>query len=44
MFKALGQVILLIAIVHMFGAATSAFEHALVAVFEAIEQNAQQLQ
>jgi hypothetical protein len=41
MFRAIGQVILLFALLHVFGNAFHAFEEALVATFEAIERSAE---
>lgn len=37
MFRAIGFVIMLAAIVHVFGAAVQSFENALVATFETME-------
>ncbi len=39
MFKAIGQVILLFALLHVFQNAFIAFENAVVATFEAVERN-----
>ena len=43
MFKAIGQVILLFALLHVFGEAFAAFERAAVATFDTITVSATQL-